>query len=175
MSPCPSYLCHFSLWSVSVSRFPKALNPQALFHARLPRERGWKEGSRRQSERVRRVKHWQMGRRYYTKATRVCNTTLRTVRVWVCMRECVCTWTWVRVWVCVNGEILASLGACLGRTGQRYREKEDQEGAKRKLEVQPGLKSDWRLVSAKTAREGHQRNARNTKLMGSLTCAGPFM
>lgn len=36
--------------------------------------------------------------------------------------------------VCENGG-LASLGACLGRAGQCYREKWDQEGAKRKLEV----------------------------------------
>lgn len=48
-------------------------------------------------------------------------------------------WMHVCVSVCENGG-LASLGACLGRIGQRYREKEDQEGAKRKLEVQQGLK-----------------------------------
>lgn len=30
---------------------------------------------------------------------------------------------------------LASLGACLGRTGQGCCEREDQEGAQRKLEV----------------------------------------
>lgn len=44
---------------------------------------------------------------------------------------------------CEN-EGLASLGACLGRTGRCYCEREDQEGAKRKLEVWEGggLKSD---------------------------------
>lgn len=47
----------------------------------------------------------------------------------------------VHVSVCENGG-LASLGAYLGRTGQCYREKGDQEGAKRKLEVQQGLKSE---------------------------------
>lgn len=38
-------------------------------------------------------------------------------------------------------EALASLGTCLGSTGQRYREKKDQEGAKRRLGVQRGLKA----------------------------------
>lgn len=57
------------------------------------------------------------------------------------MHEYVGTWTCLRASVCENGG-LASLGACLGRTRQRYREKEDQEGAERKLEVQLGLKSD---------------------------------
>lgn len=53
-------------------------------------------------------------------------------------------WSAVSVHACLVCENrgLASLGACLGRKGQRYREKEDQEGAKRKLEVQQGLKSD---------------------------------
>lgn len=108
---------------------------------------------------------------FRTKAVRVCNTTLRTGGVWACMHE-YCTG--MCVYAPEKGG-LASLGASLGRTGQRYREKGDQEGAKRKLEVQLGLKSEWMLVSAKTARGRHQRNARNTKLMGSLICAGPFM
>lgn len=56
------------------------------------------------------------------------------------MHEYIRTWMRVRASVCENGG-LASLGACLGTTGQRYREKEDQEGAKRKLEVQRGLKA----------------------------------
>lgn len=58
---------------------------------------------------------------------------------------------------CVWG--LASLVACLGRKGQCYREKEDQEGAKRKLEVQQGLKSDWRLV----CKDWERRTSKNCK------------
>lgn len=97
-----------------------------------------------------------MERRFCTKATRVCNTTLRTDRVWACMHECVCTWTCIRVSVCENGG-LASLGACLVRTGQRYRENEDQEGAKRKLGVQRGLKAslckDWKRRTSKKCKK----------------------
>lgn len=129
----------------------------------VPLFRGGNQGSKRREKEGEMCKTLTAGDGFCTKATRAGYTALWT------------DWVWAHMHVLYENSGLASLGGCLGRKRQCYREKEDQEGAKRKLEVQRGLKSDWRLVSAKTAWEAHQTNARNTKLMGSLVCAGSFI
>lgn len=62
---------------------------------------------------------------------------------------------------------------CLGRAGQHRREKDDQEGAKKKkkLQVLQGLR-----VSLRRWREGRtSKKCKTTKLMGPLVRVGPSL